>query len=157
MRLFLLPVSSRRTLLYCERLEQAGQQAKASMSVIDKATVKAAKLWSEWEHKPAGTWQHRIVSSGNAGLRRIAFEEWGLKSVPPLSSRQKAKAAKAVANAFDSPALELELERAIWQVETALTKEKAAKEEQQEQQKQEQQKEQQQKVSEPATEEKAKQ
>ena len=320
MRLFLLPVSSRRTLLYCERLEPAGQQAAGSASMVDKATAKAAKLWSDWEHKPAGTWQHRIVSSGNAGLRRIAFEEWGLKSVPPLSSRQKAEAAsraaaedaktenkegtdiveaasklklppvvaavevvypssviadkdvagvlhrlsserdalhrkrllwcfvgmpisapfglvpvipnipffylafrawshwralaggkhvqhllqnselvyrpspildaiygdakkspfaseklaqaaapeerllishpegsKAVARAFDSPALELELERAIWQVESALNKEKAVKQQQEKQEKQKQEQQPREKVSEPAAQEKAKQ
>lgn len=30
-----------------------------------------------------------MVDYGNYALRRIAYEEWGLKSVPPLSSRKK--------------------------------------------------------------------
>lgn len=29
-----------------------------------------------------------MVDYGNYALRRIAYEEWGLKSIPPLSSRK---------------------------------------------------------------------
>ncbi|CAK7208488.1 hypothetical protein SBRCBS47491_000109 [Sporothrix bragantina] len=94
MRLFLLPISTRRTLLYCERLTEPPAH---QLSLMDKAQNRAAKLWSDWEKKPPGSLQHRIVSSGNAGLRRIAFEEWGLKSVPPLSTRKRAEEAAATA------------------------------------------------------------
>ncbi|CAK7269290.1 hypothetical protein SEPCBS119000_003493 [Sporothrix epigloea] len=90
MRLFLLPISTRRTLLYCERL---GETPAQQLSLVEKAQHRAAKMWSDWEKKPPGSLQHRIVSSGNAGLRRIAFEEWGLKSVPPLSTRRRAEEA----------------------------------------------------------------
>ncbi|OAA68437.1 hypothetical protein SPI_00632 [Niveomyces insectorum RCEF 264] len=96
MRLFLLPVSTRRTLLYCERLgDLSGQQ----QTLMDKAQTRAARLWANWEKKPAGSWQQRVVTYGNAGLRRIALEEWGLKSVPSLSSRRRAEAAAAAAAA----------------------------------------------------------
>ncbi|CAK7232494.1 hypothetical protein SCUCBS95973_008278 [Sporothrix curviconia] len=94
MRLFLLPISTRRTLLYCERL---GELPAHQLSLMDKAQNRAAKMWSDWEKKPPGSIQHRIVSSGNAGLRRITFEEWGLKSVPPLSTRRRAEEAAATA------------------------------------------------------------
>ncbi|CAK7564374.1 MAG: hypothetical protein SEPTF4163_002263 [Sporothrix epigloea] len=90
MRLFLLPISTRRTLLYCERLIDPPNH---QLSLVDKAQNRAAKMWSDWEKKPPGSLQHRIVASGNAGLRRIAFEEWGLKSVPPLSARRRAEEA----------------------------------------------------------------
>lgn len=94
MRLFLLPISTRRTLLYCERLTEP---LPHQTSLMDKAQNRAAKMWSDWEKKPPGSLQHRIVSSGNAGLRRIAFEEWGLKSVPPLSTRKRVEEAAAQA------------------------------------------------------------
>ncbi|CAK7198709.1 hypothetical protein SEUCBS139899_001373 [Sporothrix eucalyptigena] len=94
MRLFLLPISTRRTLLYCERMTEP---LPHQMSLMDKAQNRAAKTWSDWEKKPSGSILHRIVSSGNAGLRRIAFEEWGLKSVPPLSTRRRAEEAAAAA------------------------------------------------------------
>ncbi len=90
MRLFILPISTRRTLLYCERLNvPAGQ----TTSLMDRAQTRAAKLWSDWEKKPAGSLQQSIVASGNAALRRIALEEWGLKSVPPLSARKQVESA----------------------------------------------------------------
>ncbi|KIH93056.1 hypothetical protein SPBR_02990 [Sporothrix brasiliensis 5110] len=92
MRLFLLPISTRRTLLYCERLTEP---LPHQMSLMDKVQNRAAKMWSGWEKKPPGSLMHRIVSSGNAGLRRIAFEEWGLKSVPPLSARKRMEEAAA--------------------------------------------------------------
>ena len=86
MRLFLLPVSTRRTLLYCHRLNIAISAEKQTL--VDKAQDRAAKLWSDWEKKEKG-WQKTVVSYGNYALRRIPFEEWGLKSVPPLSTRRK--------------------------------------------------------------------
>lgn len=85
MRLFLLPISTRRTLIYCQRLNvtTASQQ-----SLLDKATTRAANLWSSWEKKESG-WQKKVVDYGNQALRRIPYEEWGLKSIPPLSARRK--------------------------------------------------------------------
>lgn len=56
--------------------------------MLDKGTTKAANLWASWEKKESG-WQRKVVDYGNQALRRIPFEEWGLKSIPPLSSRRK--------------------------------------------------------------------
>ena len=33
--------------------------------------------------------QRKVVDYGNYALRRISYEEWGLKSVPPLSTRRR--------------------------------------------------------------------
>lgn len=34
-------------------------------------------------------WQRKVVDYGNQAFRRIPFQEWGLKSVPPLSARRR--------------------------------------------------------------------
>lgn len=84
MRLFLLPISTRRTLVYCQRLEASAD----ATSYLEKARVKAASLWASWEQKEKG-WQRKVVDYGNQALKRIPYEEWGLKSIPALSTKRK--------------------------------------------------------------------
>jgi len=95
MKIFLLPISvsskpgSSRTLLYCQRLNTAKNE---NPSYFDKANTyvadKANNLWTSWEQKESG-WQKKVVVYGNQALRRIPYEEWGLKSIPPLSKRRE--------------------------------------------------------------------
>ncbi|PHH65889.1 hypothetical protein CDD81_1258 [Ophiocordyceps australis] len=83
MRIFLLPISTRRTFLYAQRLRASGQKASATErpeSAIDRATAWATRKWSDWEHKPSG-WQRKVVDYGNHAFRRIPYQEWGLKSI----------------------------------------------------------------------------
>ena len=87
MRLFLLPVSTRRTLIYCQRLNVTTTEQK---TYLDKGTAWAAKTWAKWEKKESG-WQKKVVEYGNQALKRIPYEEWGLKSIPPLSARRKSE------------------------------------------------------------------
>ena len=87
MRLYLLPISTRRTLLYAQRLHVTTTSVN-DRNLLDKATGLAAKKWSEWEKKDKG-WQKKVVEYGNHAFRRIPYEEWGLKSVPPLSARRR--------------------------------------------------------------------
>lgn len=86
MRLFLLPISTRRTLIYCERVTQ---QHAGERSYIDRATNKASETWARWEKAESG-WQKGLTTYGNKVLRRIPFEEWGLKTVPSLTEARKA-------------------------------------------------------------------
>jgi hypothetical protein len=86
MRLFLVPISTRRTLIYCQRLNE--QLAKKKPSTIDKVTTKAAALWAKWEEADKG-WKKSLVVYGHKVLKQIPYEEWGLKSVPPLSARRE--------------------------------------------------------------------
>ncbi|EJT78656.1 hypothetical protein GGTG_03755 [Gaeumannomyces tritici R3-111a-1] len=98
MRLYLLPVSTRRTLLYCKRAPAVNEKR----TVMDKVQDKAARLWAGWEKKDGG-WQRKVVEYGNYAFRRIPFEEWGLKSVQPLSAavRRSVEAAAAAAAGGD--------------------------------------------------------
>ncbi|KGQ08262.1 hypothetical protein BBAD15_g6422 [Beauveria bassiana D1-5] len=89
MRLFLVPVSTRRTLLYAQRLAVTTKD-QSSASLLDKGVAFAARTWAGWEKKEKG-WQRKVVGYGNYAFRRIPFAEWGLKSVPPLSARRRAE------------------------------------------------------------------
>ena len=86
MRLVLLPITNRRTLLYCIR---TNTNTPGRPGLLDKVTTKVASVWASWEHRDSG-WQRKVVDYGNHALRRIPYEEWGLKSVPPLSKRRRA-------------------------------------------------------------------
>ncbi|KAK2807948.1 hypothetical protein FQN50_005190 [Emmonsiellopsis sp. PD_5] len=91
MRLYLVPISTGRSLLYCKRVET---QAAKQLSRIDKITDKASATWAKWEEAEGG-WKKSLVLYGNRVLQRIPYEEWGLKSVPPLSTRRETEELKA--------------------------------------------------------------
>lgn len=90
MRLFLLPVSTRQTLIYCDQMIQtAPLGSTTSPSVFNRVAAKAKKTaitgWAEWEAKPKG-WQKQVTVYGNQLLRQIPYQEWALKGIPPLTS-----------------------------------------------------------------------
>ena len=85
MRLFLLPISTRQSLLYCQRLNL---QASEKTTFLDKAATRAANTWLGWEKKQSG-WQKKVTTYGNKLFQRLPYAEWGLKSIPPLSARRK--------------------------------------------------------------------
>jgi hypothetical protein len=86
MRLFLLPVSTRQSLIYCERLvEQLPAGAKPKFT--DRVLATAATQWAAWENKPSG-WQKQVTVYGRQLLQRIPYQEWGLKSIPPANAKR---------------------------------------------------------------------
>ena len=85
MRLFLLPISTRRSLIYCQRLNE---QLSSQTTYLDKLTTRTSKTWLKWEEAEKG-WQKKVTAYGNKLFERIPHEEWGLKSVPPLSRRRE--------------------------------------------------------------------
>ncbi|KAK3491606.1 mitochondrial K+-H+ exchange-related-domain-containing protein [Neurospora crassa] len=95
MRLYLLPISTRRTLLYCQKLQPPSASAASTSTTKQKQSwgdyiqTKAALTWASWEKKESG-WQKAVASYGNQLLRKLPYEEWALKSMPPLTkSRQR--------------------------------------------------------------------
>ena len=93
MRLFLLPISTRRSLLYCQRLAASpSSSTSSSTSTISKyterITQKASTTWLEWERKESG-WQKKVVVYGNKLFQRLPYQEYGLKSVPPLTRARR--------------------------------------------------------------------
>lgn len=85
MRLFLLPISTRQSLIYCQRLNL---QLSEKTTLLDKVVTRGANTWLNWEKKESG-WQKKVTSYGNKLFQRLPYAEWGLKSIPPLSERRK--------------------------------------------------------------------
>lgn len=87
MRLFLIPLSPGKSLLYCKKVE-LGAGVKATLG--DRIAEKTTRIWQQWEKAERG-WKRHVVVWGDKMLQRIPYQEWGLKSVPPLSSRRSAQ------------------------------------------------------------------
>ncbi|KAG9787996.1 hypothetical protein ABEF93_003992 [Exophiala dermatitidis] len=87
MRIFLLPLTTRQALIYCQRAEQ---KTTGKASIADRITRKAAQIWSDWEAADKG-WKKQLVKYGNQGLQRIPYQEWGLKSFPPSNPKLQAE------------------------------------------------------------------
>jgi hypothetical protein len=85
MRLFLIPISTRRALIYARPLRR---DASKELSLLDRTTSKAAETWAKWEEAESG-WKKHLVTWGNKVQQRIPFEEWGLKSIPSLKAQQR--------------------------------------------------------------------
>ncbi|GAB7358997.1 hypothetical protein MBLNU230_g5070t1 [Neophaeotheca triangularis] len=93
MRLFLLPISTRHTLLYCERLPAVLPNPNSPSTapkppLTDRITSKAATTWSDWERRDRG-WQKAVTNYGNQLFKRIPYQEWGLKTLPPLTKARR--------------------------------------------------------------------
>jgi hypothetical protein len=86
-KIFLLPLTTRQALVYCQR---AAPKPNAKPTIADRVTTKAAETWAKWEEADKG-WRKTLVTYGNAGLQRIPYQEWGLKSFPPSNPTLQAE------------------------------------------------------------------
>jgi len=66
------------------------RQLSSETTIVDRLTTKASTTWIGWEKKESG-WQQKVTSYGNKLFQRVPHEEWGLKSIPPLSARRKSE------------------------------------------------------------------
>ena len=89
MRLFLLPVSTRRSLIYCQKrtTESSGRLSWWS-NPVQKITLKSSETWLGWEKYNKG-WRKQVTVYGNKLFQRLPYEEWGLKSIPTLTAKRK--------------------------------------------------------------------
>ncbi|RHZ66704.1 hypothetical protein CDV55_107381 [Aspergillus turcosus] len=85
MRLFVIPISTQRALIYSRPLSR---DIAKELSVLDRVTNKAAETWAKWEEADKG-WKKHLVTWGNKVQQRIPFEEWGLKSIPSLKAQRR--------------------------------------------------------------------
>ncbi|KAJ5188356.1 hypothetical protein N7491_004680 [Penicillium cf. griseofulvum] len=85
MRLFLIPISTKRVLIYGRPLRK---DLAKEVSIIDRITTKAAETWAKWEEADKG-WKMHLVRWGNSVQQRIPYEEWALKSIPSFKTQQR--------------------------------------------------------------------
>jgi Mitochondrial K+-H+ exchange-related len=87
MRFFLLPISTRRALIYCQRLQE---KPTTELGLVQKTINKVPQTWAKWETAESG-WKKKLTEYGNRGLQRIPYQEWGLKSLPPFNPQIQAE------------------------------------------------------------------
>lgn len=87
MRIFLLPLTTRQALVYCQR---APLKPATKPSIIERIIRKANETWAKWERAEKG-WQKKVVVYGNRALQRIPYQEWSLKSFPPTNATLQAE------------------------------------------------------------------
>lgn len=85
MRLYLFPISAKRTLIYAKRLQRP---PKEKQTWGERITNKASDTWVKWESAESG-WQKKVTEWGNKAFSQIPYQEWGLKSVPALNEKRK--------------------------------------------------------------------
>ncbi|RMZ85215.1 hypothetical protein DV738_g402, partial [Chaetothyriales sp. CBS 135597] len=90
MRIFLLPITTRQALIYCQKSAASATAHAAPKTIAERVQSKVAQTWAQWESEDKG-WKKAVVTYGNAGLKRIPYQEWGLKSFPPSSQKQDAE------------------------------------------------------------------
>jgi Mitochondrial K+-H+ exchange-related len=88
MRILLLPLTRRHTLLYAQRLTE--NESNKPSPWVTWALQKAQKTWADWG-KSDTKWKSKTVETGNKLLDKIDWEEYALKTVhdPKTTTSEK--------------------------------------------------------------------
>jgi len=73
MRIFLLPISTRRTLIYCERIQQQALKPGEPEPYTERILNRATTTWATWEKAEKG-WQKKVTVYANQLLKRIPYQ-----------------------------------------------------------------------------------
>lgn len=88
MRILLLPLTRRQTLLFSQRLTQnASNKPSPWLSWI---MTKTQKTWSDWG-KSDTKWKSKTFTTGNKLLDKIDWEEYSLKTIHDPKSTSATK------------------------------------------------------------------
>ncbi|KAF2808144.1 uncharacterized protein BDZ99DRAFT_418956, partial [Mytilinidion resinicola] len=89
MRIFLLPISTRHSLIYCQCISKSNLgQHSVFDGLVRRVESQALQTLVNWENISGG-WKKNSTATDNQLLKRIPYQEWGLKSIPPLSRKRR--------------------------------------------------------------------
>jgi hypothetical protein len=77
MRIFFLPLTTRQTLIYAQRISEGASREK--MTIMQRLEQQAHTTWLRWGQSKS-KWLSKPVAIGNDLLDRIDWEEYSLRS-----------------------------------------------------------------------------
>ena len=88
MRILLLPLTRRHTLLFSQRLTQNPSNKPSPW--LTWIMAKTQKTWSDWG-KSDTKWKSKTVATGNKLLAKVDWEEYSLKTIhdPKTTTAEK--------------------------------------------------------------------
>jgi len=78
MRILLLPLTRRQTLLIAQRLTE--NESNKPSPILKWIMTKTQQTWSDWGNSST-KWKQKTVATGNKLLDKIDWEEYSLKTV----------------------------------------------------------------------------
>lgn len=83
MRLVVIPLSLKRSMVYCQWDTKTATQGKPRID--ERLVQRATSAWNNFS-KSETKWKQKIVSWANAAMEKIPYDEWSLKTIPARSS-----------------------------------------------------------------------
>ncbi|KAG4305373.1 hypothetical protein PORY_000929 [Pneumocystis oryctolagi] len=92
MKLYIIPITRKRHFLYCCHVSVVSE-----FSLVDKFANKVNNLWKKWGCSEI-KWKKKLVDIANRIIDRLPYEEWSLKSVPPLKKTSQIHEMREIQN-----------------------------------------------------------
>lgn len=86
MRIFYLPVTAQRRLIFCQKSDAPLVRAKPRLD--DRLATRLARVWDRFEQSDR-RWKQVVTTWVDKLLDTVPFEENGLRSVPPRHTRKR--------------------------------------------------------------------